>query len=175
MILDIICAIVVVWGFVIGYKKGIIFSVFFFLSLLIGVLLSLKFSQLISQKLLEWFTINPQWLPIISFILIFIVSVFLITLLAKMLEGVLKMLMLNFINRIIGALFWIGIGLFLLSTFYWYANQYGLINEQTIAASKTFEFVSLVFPFTIEHIGIVIPTFQNILDQINDLIQNTNL
>jgi membrane protein required for colicin V production len=175
MMLDIICAIVLVWGFVIGYKKGIIYSVFFFLSLFIGVLLSLKFSQVISQKLSDWFTINPEWLPIIAFVLVFIASVFVIIMLAKMLEGVLKMLMLNFINRIIGALFWIGIGLFLLSTFYWYANQYDLINNQTIDASKTYAYVSLVFPFVIAHIGIVIPPFQDVLKQIEDLIQNTTL
>lgn len=174
MILDILFAITLIWAIYTGLKKGIIHSLFFFISFVIGTLVSLKFSHLLSEKLEEWFTIDPTYLPLISFVILFGLTVYGVILLANALEKVLKMLMLNLFNRIAGAVFWAVIGLFLLSTAFWYAKQYELITEEMTKSSLTFEYVEPLSPYLIDKAGALMPFFQDIYDPISNMIQFGN-
>ena len=171
MVLDIICGIVVLWAFFIGFKKGIIHSVFFFISFILGTLISLKFSHLLSEKLATWISVDPTYLPIISFIILFSATTYAVILLANLLEKLLKMTMLNLFNRIAGAMFWILIGTFLLSTAYWYAGEYGLITQDLVDASFTYNLIAPISPLVMEKAGTVLPFFEDIYGSISDLIQ----
>ena len=72
MIIDIIFAIVLLLAFIHGYKKGIIHSIVSLIALVIGIMAAVRLSELAAVYLDRWFNIASRYLPLISFILVFI-------------------------------------------------------------------------------------------------------
>jgi membrane protein required for colicin V production len=105
MVFDIIFIILFVWAAYKGYTKGFILQIASLAALIIGIYGAIKFSSLLTTFLLKEYNITQEYLPIISFALIFISIVLLIYLLAKLLEKMADLTALGFINRLFGAIF----------------------------------------------------------------------
>ena len=104
-ILDIIICIPLLWGAYKGFTKGVIFEVFLLMALAVGVWGGFKFAYLASEYLQKTFHVNSSWLPLLSFLTVFAIIVVLIILLAKFLEGMIKITGLSIVNKILGAVF----------------------------------------------------------------------
>lgn len=103
--IDIILLIPLIWGAFIGFKKGLVLELASLVGLILGVYGSLKFSSFTSEKLQEHFEINPDWIGMISFIVTFLIIVFAVFILAKIIDKALKIVALGLINRLLGLLF----------------------------------------------------------------------
>lgn len=171
MFLDILLLIVLVWGFVTGYRRGILHSLFFLVGIAAGIITAIKFSELAGTYLSEWLSIDPTYLPIISFALVFILTLGLILVIANGIEELLKFAQLNLFNKLAGAVVWMTIGVFVLSTAFWYLAQYDLLGEEQVNASKTYSYISPVSPFVLEQAGKVIPVLQDVYEDIEDMIK----
>jgi len=88
-----------------GFRKGIVIEIASLLSFFIGIIGGIKFSQFASDIINSFFSWNPTVTKIIAFIIVFIVCVRITTLAAKIITKALKLALLGFINRILGALF----------------------------------------------------------------------
>ena len=104
MILDIIYAIILLLAMIHGYRKGIIHSIVSLLALIVGLLAAVRFSELAAVYIDKWFNISGKYLPLIAFIAVFIGLYLLFRLLEQALEGFFKLIKLNFVNQIIGAI-----------------------------------------------------------------------
>lgn len=164
MIIDIIFAIVLLLAFIHGYKKGIIHSIVSLIALVIGIMAAVRLSELAAVYLDRWFNIASRYLPLISFILVFIGIYLLFRLLEQMLEGFFKMIKLNFINQLIGAVVWCVIWIMLYSTLLFYINNMNLIAEETKKDSITYETIAPFAPKTIEFVGNIIPPVKNVFN-----------
>lgn len=102
MILDIIVAIIVAAGFVMGYKRGLIQTVFDTLSLLVGVLAALKFFPFTMKIVDNVISGNPAISYIVSIVLTFIIVMLLVRFIGKKLEDLFKAVNLNFVNKLAG-------------------------------------------------------------------------
>ena len=85
-----------------GFTKGLIISLASLAGLALGVYGAMKFSSITAQYLSAEFEIN---IPILSFALTFIIILFATYLLGKVLEKVVDILSLGFLNKIGGMLF----------------------------------------------------------------------
>ena len=104
-VLDIIICIPLLWGVYKGFTKGVIYEVFLLMALAVGIWGGFKFAYLASEYLQKTFSINALWLPLLSFLTVFAIIVVLIILLAKFLEGIIKITGLSIVNKILGAVF----------------------------------------------------------------------
>ncbi|MBA3901600.1 MAG: CvpA family protein [Bacteroidetes bacterium] len=102
---DIIILAPLLWGLYSGYRKGFIIEAASLVSLVIATWGGVKFSGYASELLTEEYGFETQFLPVISFLLVFLAILVGIHLLAKLIQGLLKLAMLGTVNRVFGALF----------------------------------------------------------------------
>ncbi len=106
MVIDVAIVIIVLLTFFHGFKKGLISSVLSLISIVIALVAAIKLSQVASLYLTDWFNIGSKYLPIIAFVLVFILVVGIVNFASRAIEGVFKTLQLNFINKTGGGLMW---------------------------------------------------------------------
>ena len=169
MLIDIIFLVFLVIGIIKGYRQGILKSIFTVASLIIGVLLALKFSYLASDYISQNIKVPPQWLPAISFAVVMIGALVVVQFIGKAIESLLKVIQLNFINRLGGMILWATIKILMLSIFVWLVNQTGGIKPELKAASITYPFLEFFGPTVINFIGEIFPPFKGIFESIESL------
>ncbi len=102
---DIIIVIPLLWGAYKGFTKGIIIEVASFIALALGVWGGIKFSSVSAGYLSQLFEISEKLMPLISFAVTFILIVLVVFAIAKLLQRVIKMVALSFINKLAGLVF----------------------------------------------------------------------
>lgn len=175
MILDIVFAILLLLAFIHGYRKGLIHSVVSLLAIVIGIMAAVYLSELTAIYIDKWFNISSKYLPMISFMVVFIGIYLLFRLLENMLEGFFKLLKLNFINQIAGAIIWSVIWIMLFSTILFYSNNAGLLSLELKNESVVYEKAEPFAPKTIETIGKVIPPVKNILNSLQQWFKDLEI
>ncbi|MBN2787896.1 MAG: CvpA family protein [Paludibacteraceae bacterium] len=102
--LDIIILIVLLYGLVKGIIRGFILQFFSLIGVFIGIyaakIYALKFTLLISQ----WFSISTTYAKPITYLLIFCAVILCLHLLAKLLDKSIKVSLVNWVNKLLGAL-----------------------------------------------------------------------
>lgn len=103
--IDVIISILIIWALIKGYRKGFIIELASLLALVLGVFGAIKFADFTAGYLTENINLPEDYTPLIAFALTFIVIVIGVHFLARIIQGFVKMVALNFFNRIAGALF----------------------------------------------------------------------
>ncbi len=142
-ILDIILLICFIPALIQGFRKGFISQVISIISIIVGVWLSARFANLVSAWIGQYIQGSEQVLRVISFALIFIAAVALLAIVGRLIEGTVKLVMLGWLNRLLGVAFaLLKAGLII-----------GLIIMAFCSLNETFEFVkeetlnsSVLFP-----------------------------
>lgn len=143
--------------------------VFFFLGIILGIFASLKLSYITTHYLNEWFTISEQWLPIISFGLSFLLVFLAARFIANLLEGVLKLVMLNFFNKIAGGILGATISFIVLSIGIWYVSNMNVLPENYRQDSKIYETSMQFAPLFIEKTSEFIPYMKNLFESLQEM------
>jgi membrane protein required for colicin V production len=87
-----------------GYRKGFIISLASLVALVLGIYLAVHFSNYIQDILLKNFHPSQAWLPILSFIITFLAVAILVLIVAKLMEKMMDLVGMGFINKLAGAL-----------------------------------------------------------------------
>ena len=104
-IVDIILLICFIPAVVQGFRKGFISQVIAIISIIAGVWLSFRFTSDASVWLAQYIQVSEQMLKVISFAIIFTAVIVVLALLGRLLEGAVKLVMLEWINRLLGVAF----------------------------------------------------------------------
>ena len=168
MIIDIIFALVVVLALFKGYSRGLIIGLFSFLSIIIGLAAALKLSAAVAVYIGNAVKVSEEWLPLLSFALVFIVVVLLVRLGAKAIQKSFQVAMLGWLDRLGGIVFFVSIYVLVFSVLLFYGEQMKLIPEKTINESVTFAHIQPLAPRVIEGLAAVIPLFKNIFQQLQE-------
>jgi membrane protein required for colicin V production len=129
-----------------GFSRGFIREVAALTGLFVGIL----FAYLLSEYVFQYFTIYFKSadfeLKIISYVVVFFLTILLINALASMLTRVLKLVALSGINRILGAILglgkWlviVGVGIFILNRA---QKNSPIFQKSTMNESKYFRIIS---------------------------------
>lgn len=102
---DIIIVIPLIWGCYKGYRKGFIIEIASVVALLLAVWGGINLSKLSAVYLGSVFDISEKLMPLISFAVTFIVIVIAVFAIAKLLQKLIKMVALGFVNRLAGLIF----------------------------------------------------------------------
>ncbi len=103
--IDIIIAIPLVWGFIRGLSKGFIIEIASLIALIVGIWAGIHFSDFVCSLLGSNFGWDSSYVPLVAFIIIFIIIIIAVFVIAKLLEKVINIIALGFINRLAGAVF----------------------------------------------------------------------
>ncbi len=141
-ILDIILLICFVPALVRGFRKGFISQVIAIISLIAGVWMSARFANVVSTWIAQYIQGSEQVLKVVAFALIFIVVIAALALLGKLLEGTIKLIMLGWLNRLLGVIFsmlkaGLIIGLVIMA-FCSLNSTFGFVSEETLNSSVLF-------------------------------------
>ena len=104
-ILDIILLICFIPAAIQGFQKGFISQVIAIISIIAGVWLSVQFASEVTVWLAQYIQGSEQVLKVVSFALILIAVIAGLALLGRLVEGTVKLIMLGWLNRLLGVVF----------------------------------------------------------------------
>jgi membrane protein required for colicin V production len=171
MIIDIIFLILCVFAVIKGIRNGLIVGIFSLLAFIIGLAAALKLSVVASGYLADIIPINPKWMPLIAFALVFILFVILVRWVAGLIQKGIELAWLGWANKLGGILFYLIIYILIYSVLLFYFSQMRLINQSTIAESRTYEFIQPWGPRVINGFGKLIPLFKDMFADLQDFFE----
>src|SRR5450432_2625915 len=102
MILDLLFAVIIVLAIIKGYQRGLIVGVFSLVAIIVGLAAAIKLSTVVAGYIGKAVKISDQWLPVISFAVVFLIVVLLVRLGANAVQKIAEAVMLGWVNRIGG-------------------------------------------------------------------------
>ena len=103
--IDILIIIPLIYAGYKGFKHGLIIEVFTLLALFVGLYAGIHFSDFISEYLKSTFSWNSEYLPIISFTIIFLAIGAMVFFAGKTIEQMVKVVHLTPLNKFFGVFF----------------------------------------------------------------------
>ena len=171
MLLDLIYAVIIVFAILQGYRRGLIVGLFSLVAVIIGLAAAMKLSIVAGKYIGKAIKISDEWLPIISFAVVFLVIVLLIRLGAKAIEKTVELAMLGWINKIGGIIFYVAIYTIVFSVLLFYAEQMQWLQPETINKSVTYSFVQPWGPKAINGFGSIIPIFKDMFGELQKFFE----
>ena len=171
MWIDIVFLVAVIIAIVKGAMRGIVMALFSFAGWFIGLAAALKLSAIVAVYMQEHTGINAKWLPLISFILVFVIVVLLVQWAGKAIENIFDFTLLGWVNRLGGALLYTGMYILLASILLFYADKMRLINPETLSNSHAYALTAGLAPALIEGLGAIIPTFKNTFHELQTFFE----
>ena len=168
MIVDLILAVLVVLAIIQGFRRGLVVAVFSFIAIFIGIAAAIKLSAAVATYLSHSTQISGKWLPILSFIIVFVIVILLVRLGARLIEKTARMITLGWLNRLGGIIFYLAIYITIYSILLFYASEMNIIQQKTIDASVTYSFVEPLGPKAIDALGSLIPFFKNMFAELEN-------
>ena len=129
--LDIIIAVPLLYGLIKGFSNGLIKEVTALVALLAGVYVAINFSLYLEPKVAGVLGGYEQFIPIIAFAILFLVSVLCVKAIGLMLEKLTKALALGIISRFLGGIFGLLKVVVIFSFLLFVITDYNLVNKKT--------------------------------------------
>ncbi len=172
MFIDLVLIVIVILAVIKGYQRGLIVGVFSFIAVIIGLAAAIKLSTVVAAHLGKAIKVSEQWLPVISFAIVFIVVVLLIRLGANMIQKTVEISMLGWVNRLGGIVLYVAIYVIVFSIVLFYAEQVQLLQQETIQKSVTYSYIQPWGPKVIEGFASVIPFFKDMFTDLQSFFSN---
>lgn len=133
-----------------GYRKGFIVEVASLAALILGLYVAFFFSDFAAEMLNNLFDINQKYVAVFAFLITFIVVIFLVLTVGKIVQKFVDILLLGFLNKLAGAVFGFLKGALLLSILIFVINyfDYGeyIIKKEEREKSIFFEPIESIAP-----------------------------
>jgi len=127
--LDIIIATPLLYGLIKGFSNGLIKEVTALVALLAGVYVAINFSLYLEPKVADVLGGYKQFVSIIAFAILFLISVLCVKAIGFMLEKLTKALALGIISRFLGGIFGMLKVIVIFSFLLFVITDYNLINK----------------------------------------------
>lgn len=169
-IFDVILLIPLVIGAIGGFKTGLIREIFSILAFVLGLIAGFKLLHMGMDWLRDTFDLHGDWLPLIAFLMIFVVVVILTNAVGKLLQKVAGMTFLGIFDKIGGAVIAVFKWALGVSVVLW------LLNNFSIDLPQSWTEDSLIYPYLMpmtevvtEYIGKVLPFASDLFESIRSL------
>lgn len=140
--LDIIIAIVLIIFAIGGFRNGIIREAFSLVAFIGGIYGAMRLSDYVGKWLGQLINVSPEWMSVISFIMVFIALALIINWLGGLLSNLIASLNLGFIDSLGGIIFGIAKGFLLIGVLILLLDFFGMkdvLNKETCEKSKLYK------------------------------------
>lgn len=171
MLIDIILIILLTGAVIRGLRQGLLVGVFSFVALVIGLAAAVKLSAVVAHHLGDVVTVSERWLPVLSFLLVFVGVVLAVRWGARLLQTAVEGVMLGWLNRLGGVLFFAAIYVLIFSILLFYAGQIHLLQPSVMEKSVSYPFLRAFGPGAIEILGAVVPLFRDMFMELQEFFE----
>ena len=155
--IDIFFCIIVLLAIIKGWKKGLILALFSMVCGLIGLAAAVKLSAVLATHMKSDLHMSNRWLPVIAFILVFVMVILLVLWAARLLEKLIQLVLLGWLNKLGGILFFLILYLSIYSIALFYGTETRVISKATIDSSYFYALIAPLGPAVIRFITGFIP------------------
>jgi membrane protein required for colicin V production len=174
MTIDLIAITLAILLFLRGYSRGIIVAICSVLAVLLGITCALSLSAKLSNFLLEKDWVSSALAPIVSYAILFFAVLWLVRLLAKLIEGFTSSILLGWVNKSIGGILYIALGMVLYSSVLWLCDGAHLLSPETKVKSQSYSYIAPLAPWVFAHIGEVIPFAKDTFSDMRHFFEGIN-
>ncbi|HSK12805.1 MAG TPA: CvpA family protein [Phnomibacter sp.] len=167
MFIDVLVIIAVGMALFKGYSKGLIMALFSTLGLLIGLAAAVRFSSIAAWYLSEEFDISPSYAPILAFLLVFMAATIIVRLIGKAVEKTLESIDIGFLNKVGGITLYLFLYLAVASVLVYYLEKTGILDDDLVQQSVTYHWIAPWGPMILDGLGLIIPWFRDMFDELN--------
>ena len=171
MIIDVLFLLVMIIAIFKGLSKGLIVGIFSLLAFIIGLAAALKLSAIVALYLGKNITSATKWLPVISFLLVFIVVILVVGLGARLIKKVVDLAFLGWLDRLAGMVLYIIIYTVIFSIFLFFAEKIFILKADVVNSSVVYKFVAPWGPKVIDNLGGIVPLFKDIFLQLEHFFE----
>ena len=144
------------WGAFKGYKKGLIIEVVSLAALGLGIWGGIYFSDYAVNLIVE--KVDDKYIPITAFMLTFLAIVLVVYFLGKLLEKIIDIVQLKFINKLAGACFGLLKFGLIISVLLFITDRY---NQRFNFLPENFSETSLIYKPLVDLPNILIPAIKS--------------
>ena len=140
--LDIIIAIILILFAIGGWRNGIIKEAFSLVAFILGIYGALKLSDWVGGLLGKLINVSPEWMSVISFIIVFIALALLISWLGNLISDLFASMNLGLVDKLGGLVFGIAQGFLLVGVLILLLDFFGIkdvLNKETREGSKLYK------------------------------------
>lgn len=167
MYIDIFLAIFILLGIIQGFHRGVIRTLFAILGVLIGFIAALKFAPYVVTFFETTFKLSPLVAMILGLLLTFVVLMLGIRWLGKSFENTLKLVKLNILNKIAGAVLFAALMIIVYSAVIWFVDRTDLLGEAEKSESRSYPFLKEVPARTGAAFEAIKPVFREFWDKLD--------
>lgn len=169
--IDIIIIVLLLFGAYSGYKKGLLMELIAILAFFIALIGALKFMHWGVEILQRYINSFHQFIPLISFLILFVGIIILINVLGRVLKNILDMTLLGSIDNLGGAIIGIvkwgfGISVLILVIEAIEVEIPPEMSENTFLYPKIAGFAPMVF----DYISDIFPFIRELFEKLKDMI-----
>lgn len=158
-----------------GYRKGLILALFSVIALISGVCVALQLSKTVAGWLFNDYPQIARWTPLISYFLVFVITVWLIRLAGGLIQQSFEFLALGWFNRILGAILYGFFISFAFSVFLWLALKMDFFKDDILLSSKAIPLLKPVFHQTLKTAGYIFPFVRSLFDDLSFFFGQVNV
>ena len=136
--LDIIIVVPLLYGFIKGLSNGLVNEVTSLLALFTGVYMAINFSEFLEPKFIDILDGYQQFVPVLAFGVLFLVSVLCVKMLGFFVDKITKALALGIFSRVLGGVFGFLKVVVIFSFLLFFISDYNLLKSQTKEGSVLF-------------------------------------
>jgi membrane protein required for colicin V production len=166
MLIDVVFLVLLLLAVIKGLRNGLIVALFSLIGLIVGLAAAVKLSAVAAGYIGTAVNISQRWLPVVAFFVVFLIVVLLVRLGAKMLQGVVEVAMLGWLNRLGGVFFFALLYVFAFSIILFYLSQTDFIKPETEQASVAYAYIQPLGPKVIDGLSAVVPLFENMFAEL---------
>jgi len=174
MLIDIVFLTAIAIGAIKGIQRGFVVAIFSIVAIIIGLAAAIKLSAAAAAYAENSVNISGKWLPVISFLIVFLAVVLLVRLGAKFIQKSIQIAFLGWLDRLAGAILYVLLYCIVLSVLMFFTEQLELIKNETIAESKGYPWIRPIGPYVINGIGVITPFFQDMFRELQDFFEKVS-
>ncbi len=165
-VIDIMLLIPILFGAYKGYQKGFIMELIQVVAFVLGIVVGLKLIHLGVYYLKPYTGDLNGWLPVISFLTIFIGTIFLAKWAGKVLKKFVKAVLLGWLDKLMGAILSMLKWAIALSFILWAARS---VNLTPHGEPIVYNYLIPIGPAIVDGIGSIIPYASDIFEYIKNV------
>jgi len=174
MILDAVYLISLLVFLIRGYSKGLVVALFSVAAVVLGAVGALKLSGTVADQLFEGGAKGGRWAPLLSYLLVFVLIVWLVRLGARLVQRSLETVAMGWANRLAGALLYGFLISFVFSSLLWLLGRMYLIRPETAADSFSYRWLEPLAPRVFAAIGVLLPFAKDIFENLGAFFDTVN-
>jgi membrane protein required for colicin V production len=180
MWIDVLWLLLMVMAIFKGIRQGLLLAVFSAVAFIIGLAAAIKLSATVAAWLEPAVSRtgsgrgpahahpHSHWLPVLAFLLVFLVVVIGVRWGARLVEKLVDLAMMGWLNKLAGVLLYAVIYTIIWSVCLFYAVQVHLIPDATLSSSVTYPHIRPWGPVVIDEFGKFVPWFKGMFAQLED-------